>query len=229
MDLNAAVLHYYYSYSCSWNNPVLAFYQNSGSTTECSLFAVMKTSVIVSVRCLNAASLSDRPPSLISVTDAGVRCWDVHCAWQGFKMTRAAVLHCKGNICHLLNTVGLLRGVGTVTQSVLNLPVKNRTFQRDAEESTFMSLSLLCDWSKWVFSLFHCHPRRPYGNAIHTFFPADLLGRFKAPHLSVWEHPWDLARSLIGVLARARTSRLPGMDRWPPLACCDLHWHCCLF
>lgn len=108
----------------------------------------------------------------------------------------------KGNICHLLNTVGLLRDVSAVTESLLNLPAKKRTFQRDEEESIFMSLSLLCDWTKWVFSVFHCCQWRLYGNAIHTFFPADLFGRSKEPHLSVWAHPRDLASSLTGVLAR---------------------------
>lgn len=125
----------------------------------------------------------------------------------------------------------LLRGTSAVTVLEPNLPVKNRTFQRCAFKWIFMSLSSLCDRSKWVFSIFHRWPWRLYWNAIHIFFPADLFDRFKAPHLSVWAHPGDLARSLTGDLARspARTSRLPGMDREPPLACCDLYWRGYLF
>lgn len=127
-----------------------------------------------------------------------------------------------------------LRGVSTVTEPLLKLPVKNRTFQRDEEESIFTSLSLRCDRSKWEFSVFHCSPWRPYGNVIHTFFPADLLGRFKAPHLSVWAHPRDLARSLTGVLAHAYiTAARDGSLGllWPVVICIDivisfkpLHW-----
>lgn len=123
-----------------------------------------------------------RPSALINLTN---RCWS---PLPGCTLRLTGIQadqnccplrpHRNGNVCHLLNTVALLRGVGTVTESVLNLPVKNRTFQRDEEESIFMSLSLLCDWSKCVFSVFHCCPWRLYGNAIHTFFPADLFGRF---------------------------------------------------
>lgn len=87
---------------------------------------------------------------------------------------------------------------------------------------------------KWEFSPLRCCPWRLHDNAIHTFFPADLFGRFKAPHLSVWAHPRDLARSLTGVLARPYVHGCQGWiasPLWPVVIFIDivisvkpLHW-----